>query len=720
MFSELNLMMSIGKTATGTGFIYNDEVIKHFCIWIPEFSERPERITLPYKRCQELELVERCVWIESCTGTKDQALLQHSEELIQRLIDSENFDEDQLKSFSEKYDSIYFNQHTNLSAWIALGCTVKLVDKVLQDEIRNGFALVRPPGHHAMYDEFCGYCYLNNVGVAAAHALSKGVERILLVDWDVHHGQATQYSYYEDPRVLYFSIHRYEHGIFWPHLRESDYDYVGKGAGAGYNINVPLNQMGLGTEDYIAIFNHILMPVAYEFDPQLVLVSSGYDAAFGCPEGQMKVLPAAYAHFIHMLSALAHGNVCIILEGGYCLTSLAEGVALSLRELLGDPCPNIGPLPPPSDSITETILNVIKVQRPYWQRLRNQEYLQASEKCIYEEVNVMPPRPGVIHMTEKNRPDRYELELYSTPEDESQIIEEELKQLKETTILERPPKRTGACFEPNLSEFTELYNRSENNQCLSMVLPLLHQIEVGEKCESLLNGILSGEIQNGIFIPQPSINAGNKIRSLINFALDKHKIERLLLLDLSHSPNMEKQKTFMNDKCVLYLSIHSHGPTQQMDNPTEGLGFSISLSPQVDSGIIAGDEEYLAVFHEIVLPVAYQFGPQLVMVTASLSDKKQFALTPQGFSHLIHLLTCLAGGKVLFIVEDGARIDARWDNCVASCVSTLLGKPLEPLKLGKIQDSTIAAISAAQKTYRVNWECLKFQEKIPRVVSTES
>lgn len=710
--------MSITKTATGTGFIYNEEVVKHFCIWLKEFSERPERITLPYQRCQELGLIDRCIKIESCTGTIDQAKLQHSDDLIQCLIDSAKFDEDQLKILSEKYDSIYFNKFTNFSAWIALGCTVELVNQVLKDEIRNGFALVRPPGHHAMYDEFCGYCYLNNVGVAAAYALSTGIERILIVDWDVHHGQATQYSFYEDPRVLYFSIHRYEHGQFWPNLRQSDYDYVGKGAAVGYNINVPLNKMGLGTEDYLAIFNHILMPVAYEFDPQLVLISSGYDAAIGCPEGEMKLVPAAYAHFIHMLSSLAQGNVCTILEGGYCLTSLAEGVALSLRELLGDPCPNLGPLPPPSNSVTETILNVIKVQRPYWQRLRQQEFLPTLEKCIYDDVNVMPPRAEIVFATEKNRPDTYELELYISPKDEFEIMEDQLRKLKESTILENPSERTGACFEPSMSEFTEFYNGSESNQQLAKLFPFLHRIEgVNETSKTLLDDIISGEMRNGVFIPESSNNMANTIKSLITYVLDKHQMERLLLLDLSISPNKERHQIFMNDKRVVYLSIHSHVCTE-MHKSNQGVDFSVSLSSQVDPRIPVGDEEYFAVFHEIVLPVAYQFGPQLVMLTTSLSDNKSFAVTAKGFSHLIHLLTCLAGGKIFFIVEDGKNIDAKWDDRIASGVSALLGRTLEPLKLGKTQDSAIACIAAAQKMHRVNWECLKFQEKIPQVEST--
>lgn len=116
-----------------------------------------------------------------------------------------------------------------------------------------------------MKAEFNGYCFFNNVAVAAQHALEyKGINRILIVDWDVHHGQGTQRAFYDDPRVVYFSIHRFEHGTFWPNLRESDFDSAGSGNGEGKNINVPLNKVGMTNADYLAIFQQLLMPVAIE------------------------------------------------------------------------------------------------------------------------------------------------------------------------------------------------------------------------------------------------------------------------------------------------------------------------------------------------------------------------------------------------------------------------------------------------------------------------
>lgn len=135
-------------------------------------------------------------------------------------------------------------------------------------------AIVRPPGHHAMENEFNGCCYFNNVAIGTQYILNKYsfAKRILILDWDVHHGQGTQRAFYSDSRVLYFSIHRYEFGVFWPKLRESDFDYVGSGAGTGFNFNVPLNVIGMTNSDYLAIWQQLLIPVATEVKLNIIFL----------------------------------------------------------------------------------------------------------------------------------------------------------------------------------------------------------------------------------------------------------------------------------------------------------------------------------------------------------------------------------------------------------------------------------------------------------------
>uniref|UniRef100_A0A2A4K9K1 UBP-type domain-containing protein n=1 Tax=Heliothis virescens TaxID=7102 RepID=A0A2A4K9K1_HELVI len=257
-------------------------------------------------------------------------------------------------------------ESTHELALLAAGSTIDLVDRIVSGEVQNGAALVRPPGHHAMRAEPCGYCFYNNVALAAKHAIDhRGVNRILIVDWDVHHGQATQQMFYNDPRVVYFSIHRYEHGAFWPNLRQSNFQYVGAGRGKGYNFNVPLNKTGMTDGDYLAIWHQLLLPMAFEYQPELIIISAGYDAAYGCPEGEMQLTPAVYGHLTQALMSVCP-RVCAVLEGGYCVASLAEGAALTLRTLLGHAPPKLEDVPEPNDEIRDTILNCIYAQKPHW------------------------------------------------------------------------------------------------------------------------------------------------------------------------------------------------------------------------------------------------------------------------------------------------------------------------------------------------------------------
>ncbi|XP_068213599.1 uncharacterized protein HDAC6 isoform X1 [Palaemon carinicauda] len=366
-----------------TGVVYDEAMARHKCPWDESYPECPERLLQSLDRCRELQLLNRCEKLDSRKATEDEVAKLHSRPVIDLLRYTQK--EDDVKAFetlSSHYDSVYFNPHTYEAAMLAAGCTLNLLDAVASGKVQNGMALVRPPGHHAMRGDYCGYCFFNNVALAAQRALEKhGMSRVLIVDWDVHHGQGTQQLFYEDPRVLYFSIHRYEHGEFWPELRESEYTYVGSGPGRGFNFNLPLNKTGMKNEDYLAIFHQILLPVAYEFNPELILVSCGYDAAVGCPEGLMEVTPAFYAHLTSSLMTLARGKVAVVLEGGYCLESTAEGASKTLAALLHDPCPMLmDPLSQPSQSIQESILNLIYAQRPYWKCFQYQGSFSTSEE----------------------------------------------------------------------------------------------------------------------------------------------------------------------------------------------------------------------------------------------------------------------------------------------------------------------------------------------------
>ena len=262
-------------------------------------------------------------------------------------------------------------------------------------------ALVRPPGHHAMREDSCGYCLLNNVALCARTAQAGGVARVLVVDWDVHHGQGTQRQFYSDPGVLYISIHRYERGAWWPNLQESDFTSVGSGPGLGYNCNIPLNTTDNTDADYLAAWHRVVLPLAAEFDPELVLVSAGYDPALGCPEGEQRVSPATFAHMTHSLRALGAPLVAL-LEGGYFLPSLAEGAALTLRQLLGAPCPLLPPLGACCGEMESSIQGAQRALSPYWGCFRHMAAVEVPdsvwcgpevpETAPYDIMSPTPPR----------------------------------------------------------------------------------------------------------------------------------------------------------------------------------------------------------------------------------------------------------------------------------------------------------------------------------------
>ncbi|KAG8322780.1 polyubiquitinated misfolded protein transport [Homalodisca vitripennis] len=497
-----------------TGLVYDTRMVKHRCLWYPAHLECPDRFMKTLDRCEELGLVKRCQPVDVREATETELLTCHTQAHIDRLRETNNnHDVDQMEQLASKFDAIYIHPETFNLALLSAGCTIQLVHEVCSGTVQNGMAIVRPPGHHAMHNEFCGYCYFNNVALAARHALDNlGLRRILIVDWDVHHGQATQQMFYDDPRVVYFSIHRYEHGEFWPNLRESEYDYVGEGQGAGYNFNVPLNAVGMADADYLAIFHQLLLPMASEFQPELVIISAGYDAAVGCPEGEMAVTPACYAHLISSLMALASGKVAVILEGGYCLRSLAEGAALTLRALLGDPCPNLPPLSAPCPSIQTTILNCIYSHRQFWQCFQWQgSYLAAdrdpeSEGQHWPEVHFRYSGPAhlEVYPTRDTCPVQSqdtvdhinrtldhliaETKLFKTKHDVCFVYDAlmmEHKNLKDTSHPERPT-RILRIFEKHL-EFN-LHNRLfmlQSRSASREELLLVHKAEYLKEMEEL-------------------------------------------------------------------------------------------------------------------------------------------------------------------------------------------------------------------------------------------
>ena len=229
------------------------------------------------------------------------------------------------------------------AALLAVGAAAGLVRAVLEGACRNGIALVRPPGHHATPDRGMGFCIFNNVAVAARAALDEfGLRRVLIVDWDVHHGNGTQEIFYESPNVLYVSTHQFP---FYPGT--GDWRQIGDGPGRGFTVNVPLPS-GVGDRGFLRIFDELLAPLAERFRPELILVSAGYDAHWSDPLAGLRLSLSGYWEMsravVRLANSLCGGRLVIVLEGGYNLKVLAHGVADTCRALLGDSVSGPDPL----------------------------------------------------------------------------------------------------------------------------------------------------------------------------------------------------------------------------------------------------------------------------------------------------------------------------------------------------------------------------------------
>ncbi|KAJ3085132.1 hypothetical protein HK102_000288, partial [Quaeritorhiza haematococci] len=314
-----------------TGVVYDARLLNHINIFDEHHPECPDRIHMAFQAVKDAGLLERCKRVRGQPATDEQLLLAHSRNHLNYILSSIDQDEAALRTISAEHDfDVYFSPETGRCGKLSCGSVISLCEAVWRNEVRNGIAIVR------------GFCVFNNVAVAARHMQKKhGVGKILIVDWDIHHGNGTQEEFYEDPNVIYFSIHRFDNGAFYPHSQAANYTYVGKGDAEGRNINIPWPCKGMGDSEYIHVFQKVLMPIAQQFDPDLVIVSAGFDAARGDELGQCDVTPECYAHMTHMLMELANGKVVLALEGGYNLKSVADSVAACTSTLLGNPVPRL-------------------------------------------------------------------------------------------------------------------------------------------------------------------------------------------------------------------------------------------------------------------------------------------------------------------------------------------------------------------------------------------
>lgn len=279
--------------------------------------------------------------------------------------------DEELSSLGKELDSLYLHRLTFYCAKLSAGGAIEAARAVVQGHVKNAFAIIRPPGHHAEHNEPGGFCFFDNVAVAAKVCqkdYGEKCRKIMILDWDVHHGNGVQQAFEDDPNVLYISLHVYQDGTFYPSKKYGDHLHVGIGDGVGKNINIPWPSQGMKDGDYIFAFQRIVMPCAMEFDPDLVIISAGFDAAEGDLLGGCHVSPGAYAHMTSQLLTLAGGKVVACLEGGYNLKSIARSALAVVRTLMGEAPERLKDVEV-SRAGVETIRLVERTQSQYWKCL---------------------------------------------------------------------------------------------------------------------------------------------------------------------------------------------------------------------------------------------------------------------------------------------------------------------------------------------------------------
>ncbi|ADI74377.1 histone deacetylase superfamily [Methanohalobium evestigatum Z-7303] len=247
------------------------------------------------------------------------------------------------------------------AALLAAGGSIRAVNETYTNN--SAFALVRPPGHHAESDRAKGFCLFNNIAIAAKYAQSQGMKRVLIIDWDVHHGNGTQHSFYSDSTVMYMSTHRYPWfpGTGWM-------DETGSGEGEGYNINVPLFA-GSTDDEYAYVFDKIFMPVALQFQPDIIMVSAGMDAQENDMLGGMKLTSegfATLAGYIKRIADLTCKQFILVLEGGYQHEKLAESIYQVITAINSEPHLIEIQKNNVSENVLKRVDEVIGIQRQWW------------------------------------------------------------------------------------------------------------------------------------------------------------------------------------------------------------------------------------------------------------------------------------------------------------------------------------------------------------------
>ncbi|KAL3989896.1 Histone deacetylase domain family protein [Acanthocheilonema viteae] len=395
---------SVSSTQLKTGLVYDPAMARHqcFCGNNRNHVEHGERVQSIWSRLQECGLVEKCERVFARKAPLEMLRTVHAATYVTFFAVSPTaclkMEPSQLpvKSFVQLscggigVDSdTYFNDaSTQLAARIAVGSLAELALQVAESRLRNGFACIRPPGHHAEYNQAMGFCFLNNVAITVKYLQQRCAEqcsRIAIIDWDVHHGNGTQICFEADPSVLYLSLHRHDNGNFFPGT--GAVTEIGVGSGKGYTVNIPFSGEMMDDADYLAAWRVIVAPILNQFKPTFIIVSAGFDAAYGHSQalGGYNLSPQLFGYFTRQLMNYAGGRVVLALEGGYDLQTISDSAEECVKALCGESPETTGKLSDealnafPKQSAQETIQKVIAIHKKHWPSLTAAQGIGSSE-----------------------------------------------------------------------------------------------------------------------------------------------------------------------------------------------------------------------------------------------------------------------------------------------------------------------------------------------------
>lgn len=300
----------------------------------PMHPEIPDRLLAIDNAIAKSPVAGSLTKIEPRPAQENELCAVHSQSYLEQIERAAEVAKGQNKLIQLDGDT-FLSPATLDAAKLAAGAGFKAVESLTDKKISSAFVAVRPPGHHALSNRQMGFCIYNNIALAAAYARRQlNYNKILIIDWDVHHGNGTQSIFYDDPSVLFISLHQYP---FWPY-DSGWYTEDGSGEGKGYNINIPLPG-GTGDSGYLAAWDRVVAPVSLEYKPDLILVSAGYDAHQADPLGGQEVTSAGFSLLSERLRNLCEitgAKSACFLEGGYNTTALAESVIGTLSALSRD------------------------------------------------------------------------------------------------------------------------------------------------------------------------------------------------------------------------------------------------------------------------------------------------------------------------------------------------------------------------------------------------